>query len=506
MTGRRRGAFAAARKAAGHTQESLAEALHIDRATVNRWEAGRHAPLPYVRPKLARLLGRSLHQLDTLLGPADTPVDGQVSAETVEIDVDIDLACEWLDVHTGWRPGASRSQVIAGLTATKAGSLRDRDRRRGKVTRTNIAHAISNYYRETMRGHGVYRAHYDGFDVQTTVLSRPNWLDLACLLTPDTDRLALAGASAGQDINLDDVAAKHAIRRLLEAAVLRVRMTNAPLYRLLNVNVDTQAILGELDIIPFVQYALTTDLVERELVDALADGTAELPLREKYLRDVGTVLDVTERFCCGGVLALCAIARPADPYRGPADYLLLVQERADHVLNSVGRLSVIPKGFHQPLTDFRSGAFVGATLRRELEEELFGRRDVDGTLSEHRVADPMHPNRLSEPMRWLQNEDGMRLECTGFGFNLVNGNYEFAGLVVIDDDDFWRRYGDRIEANWESAGLRQYSSLDRRFITELIADESWSNEGLFAFLQGLRRLSQIDETRVRAPDIEWELA
>ena len=52
------------------------------------------------------------------------------------------------------------------------------------------------------------------------------------------------------------------------------------------------------------------------------------------------------------------------------------------------------------------------------------------------------------------------MECTGFGLNLVSGNYEFACLIVIDDEDFWTRYGGVIEANWESRLLRQYSSLD----------------------------------------------
>ena len=45
-----------------------------------------------------------------------------------------------------------------------------------------------------------------------------------------------------------------------------------------------------------------------------------------------------------------------------------------------GQLAVIPKGLHQPVADFRNDAKVAATLAREMEEELFGRDDIDCTL------------------------------------------------------------------------------------------------------------------------------
>jgi hypothetical protein len=226
-------------------------------------------------------------------------------------------------------------------------------------------------------------------------------------------------------------------------------------------------------------------------------------LRDRYLPDADSVLDLSSRLCAGGVLALCAIARPADRYRGAADYVLLVQERSGHVLNAARRLAVIPKGFHRPLADYRADAQVGATLRREMEKELFGRSDVDSTISRHIAAAPMHPSRLSMPMRWLtEASDALRMECTGFGLNLVSGNYEFASLVVIDDEEFWHQYGGHIEVNWESSGLRLYSSLDRELLAELIADERWSNEGLFALLLGLCRIKQLGSRRVGLPAIE----
>ena len=108
-------------------------------------------------------------------------------------------------------------------------------------------------------------------------------------------------------------------------------------------------------------------------------------------------------------------------------------------------------------------------------------------------------------MQWLMAVPGLlRVECTAFGLNLVSGNFEFAGLIVIDSEDFWDRYGGQIKANWESSTLRQYSSLDSESLTELVHDPAWSNEGLFALLQGLRRLKQIGGNRVNVPTIEWQ--
>jgi DNA-binding XRE family transcriptional regulator len=56
-----------ARKAAGYTQESFAEALGVDRSTVVRWEVGDHEPLPYLWPKIARLLSVSRDELKEFL-------------------------------------------------------------------------------------------------------------------------------------------------------------------------------------------------------------------------------------------------------------------------------------------------------------------------------------------------------------------------------------------------------------------------------------------------------
>ncbi len=231
------------------------------------------------------------------------------------------------------------------------------------------------------------------------------------------------------------------------------RLVDTPLYRLLSIDVGKGQVIGEVGVTPFVHYALTMDLLEGELIDTISASTSVrrggLPLRDRYLPDTESVLDVPGRLCAGGVLALCAIARPAGLH-GRADYLLIVQERSGHVLNAAHTLAVIPKGFHEPLADYRADAQVGATLLRETEEELFGRDDLDNTVTDQRCLDPMHPSRLSEPMRWLsETPHALRMECTGFGLNLVSGNYEFASLMVIEDEEFWPQYGGQIEANWD---------------------------------------------------------
>jgi len=69
----RRRRFAERRKAAGFTQESLAEVVGVDRSTVVRWERGATDPQPWHRPRLAAALALSVDGLAELLGCAQEP-------------------------------------------------------------------------------------------------------------------------------------------------------------------------------------------------------------------------------------------------------------------------------------------------------------------------------------------------------------------------------------------------------------------------------------------------
>ncbi|WP_132116517.1 transcriptional regulator [Actinocrispum wychmicini] len=451
-------------------------------------------PLGPVRPATARLLEQIFDLgIDQLLAPPARPTRPKDGSRTF---ADLDEALGWLDERAGWAFGTSRRKVASQLEEVDAGELRERQARSTEALRSDMTKALLDYYGESVPGHDAYRLRCDNVDVTTSILTRPMWLDLACPLTTDTERLALdysAATATGRDFE-----AGPAIDRLVEAAAMGVRMANAPVYRLVSVDVRPGRISGTVGTASFAEYALGLDLLEGELGDVVTAGPLTgMDLRDRYLPDLASVVNLTSRLCVGGVVALCAIARES------GDYALLVQERSGHVLNAARRLSLVPKGFHQHLMEPRADVQVSATMLRKMEGELFGRVEVDLTTAERRAAAPMHPGRLSAPMHWLTAEPGrMKLECTGFGLNLVSGNYEFAGLIVINDDEFWTRFGGEIEANWEASGMRLYSSLDRELLIHLIHDESWSNEGLFALLQGFRRLGDIGGSRVDLPMLE----
>lgn len=504
------------------SNESFAERLGIGVRTVASWHekptlrqksemqqildaALEQAPAP-AAARFTKLVSGSPH-VDA--GPASD--DAAIGAkERLDADPNISAALDWLDVHAGWAPGIAWREVVSRLARLDMHEVAHRGSRRGRVDQRSIAQALSEYYRDPIGGHGLYGARYgDGNKLTTSILTRPDWLDLDCLLDASTDQLVITSTTADSDVSLDDKTVGSAVQRLAETLAMEVRFVNMPVYRLLGINPEKGRIAGSVGVAHFAEYALTMDLLEAELIDVLtANATplhGSLPLRDRYLPDLATVLDLPGRLCAGGTLALCAIARPASAHR-EADYLLLVQERSGHVLNAARRLAVIPKAFHQPMSDFRADAQIGATLRREMEEELFGREEIDNTLVNQRRADPMHPSLLSEPMRWLMEDSSrLRMECTGFGLNLVSGNYEFPGLVVVEDEEFWARYGGQIAANWESSALHLYSSRDSDLLAGLIGDVAWSNEGLFALLQGLRRLAQLGADRVNLPSIDWEM-
>jgi hypothetical protein len=204
-------------------------------------------------------------------------------------------------------------------------------------------------------------------------------------------------------------------------------------------------------------------------------------------------------------VGLVAIARPARGNK-PADYALLVQVRGHHVMDIPGKLSTIPKGWHQPISEASSEARLSITLLRELEEELLGREDLEQMSDEaRRTADPLHEQRQPEAIRsLLQSPDALRVACTGFGINLLSGTYEVPCLVTIEDDRWWGKWGHQVAGNWETTSVDTYSSMNTEGLITLLHDQRWSNEGLFSMIQGLLQLAEHDsQNRVALPAIRF---
>ena len=505
----------ALRRALRLTNEGLAAQLGTAVRTVAKWNADPElVPVAELQRALDTMLSQAPEDDRTrfaLLLAADLPPAPAADAAAAELvdGSDAAQALVWVDQAAGWDPGTAAALLPSRAARTDRDHVRQDAAARARVGREQVADALAGYY-GTRDGHAPDVGRCAGHRLATSVLTRPDWLALRLPLGAGREHLRYAGQPA-EPVRVDQLGAVAAVDRIAAGLQADLRMVNAPIYRLTDYAVSAAGIAGSVGLAGFFDYALTLDLLEAELGDALAGGLpirpGQLPLRDRYLPDLAAVLDVAGRMCAGGPPALTAIARPAGRGRLRPDFLLLVQERSGRVLNAARRLAVIPKSFHGPLVDYAEDAQPYRSVEREMEEELFGREDVDSVFGDSRQADPMHRSRLSAPMGWLADhldDDAWRMECTGFGFNLLTGNYEVASLVVVHDDAWWTSYGGHIEANWESTGLRRYSTLDRDALTALVLDPAWSNEGLFALLQGLRRLADIGGDRTDLPDIDWE--
>src|SRR5262245_33983818 len=122
----KRRSFAQARRAAGFTQESLAERLGVDRTTVARWESGEYSPQPWLRPKIAQAFGLSFRELSELVdGVGTTGSAVEVAASVVRADADsvpVPLAGtgQVLAVGTGHDRLYREVELVRAYSETKA--------------------------------------------------------------------------------------------------------------------------------------------------------------------------------------------------------------------------------------------------------------------------------------------------------------------------------------------------------------------------------------------------
>lgn len=473
----------------------------LDVRQLDRWLAGDYkiGPRASQCAVLEAVFGYSVEEL---LGPADLADLGDRRQGTQRGRRL--MKCEdfvgWLAVHSGeavdhvYSLVADGADDLAALTpSTRAGY----DHARSVLARSVIADAVHAFYGRTSTG--FYRARIgDGTEVALSVLSDPDWIGLDIPLDTEHELARVITPEDATTAPIPPAVFRAAVKRLAVVEEGDATLYDRPLFRLIGVNVEKGRLAATFAVASFAAYALTVDLMETELLESLVaeHEKSTFPVRARYLPSIAAATAYEHRLCAGGVVCLFAIARDDD-------YWLIVQERSSRVLNAVGRLSVVPKAFHQPLTDTRDCA-LSSTINRELEEELLGREELDQMSPESRSrVVPGHLSAMSAPMRWLHDHPGSYLlGCTAFGINMLSGNYEFACLAIIDDPSWWSAHAGSLQSNWEVHQTHGYSSLDAEGLAKVVADPRWSNEGLFAFLEGLRSLARHDPGKVRLPKIE----
>lgn len=492
------------------TNEAFGERLGCAVRTVAKWHANPRMRLTLEMQQaldvmLTQASAHEQERFQALRDQASAPASGMddgLEEWTRRLGESRNLhgAIQWLE-RREQSPGPPVAERVIACAARRARGTTSRHTAGNGEPRTGAVDALRSFYRRGIGDHGFLNVDIDGTRRPTSMLVREEWLALTQALDGQSAWFGYDPRPA-PDPPSDAALTAAAVDRIGDVLVDGTRFIDGELYRLTRVAVGPTGLEADFGTGSFAQYALSWDLLESETIDATSLGTlVELPLRRRLLPDVASVLDPASRLCMGGVLALTAFARAATN-RHPADYVLLVQERGDHVVNASRRLAVVPKCFHEPAGDPGEDVDIRQSLVRELEEELFGRDELDTTVGAPALAAPLHPSRLTEPTRWLTEHEALRMKLTAFGFNVLSGNFELPCLVQVADEEFWHAQGGAVVANWEVARLRRVSSMDADGLARLIRDPAWSSEGLYAFVAGLLRLAQVDPSRVRLPHLQ----
>ncbi|KJK11964.1 hypothetical protein UB45_10805 [Terrabacter sp. 28] len=489
------------------TNEAFAETLGAAPRTVAKWHANPDISLTLeMQAALDTLLRRATPEAQQRFEQlarstaADASGDGGDRRDLTERLLQathLHSSLAWLDDVRQGEPGTSFDAVVRAAAAktSRASVLAARG-----PDRPELSKLLLDYYSDGDTIEGAVFLEVSGTRLETSLVTRQAWPSDGLPRVADAEfSFSRAEVPAAPQASPGLIAA--AEDRLVRCLTGGTRLVDQPTYRLLSCEPRPDVIRAAFSLTSFTRYALSLDLLEAEALSAVAAGSDRMELRDQLLPGLASVFDPSGRECVGGSLALTALARPAQGDR-PADFLLLLQERSGRVVNGTGRIAVIPKCFHQPTNEPPAEVDIRTTLLRELEEELFGRAEVDSTDFGSTVADVLHPSRMTAPLAWLLDAHGLDIRLTGFAYNLVAGSYEFPALIAVHDEAFWRDFGGAVEANWESSGLSRLSSADPDGIEELLQDPRWSDEGLVAFALGLKKLAETNPDRVRLPDFE----
>lgn len=235
---------------------------------------------------------------------------------------------------------------------------------------------------------------------------------------------------------------------VVDSALLGVRAANDPVFCLQNLAFNEPSNPTTFFLANYFEYRLTSGKLGAELSQALRKhnpkeiSISQLKRRSNILPNIRSLTKFSHRFCVGGVNVLFALRKPN------GDFEFFVQERSENVASARGEVSLIPSGFHQPLTQQHASDEVSITksVLREIWEEVFNGDDVVSH-GGHAKADSYFKHQQIGWFKDNPNEFIFKLVC--FGLDLIDGSYQFGVLLAVNNPDYWQSYGDDIYTNYE---------------------------------------------------------
>ncbi|MXV21971.1 hypothetical protein [Deinococcus xianganensis] len=211
-------------------------------------------------------------------------------------------------------------------------------------------------------------------------------------------------------------------------------------------------------------------------------------LRNRYLPDLGTVFNFNNRLAAGGVVVLTIIPTDIDANNA----LILVEERSGDVSDGRELLTTIPRGFHDRFASSRDDYHLETTVLREVAEEVFNRSGLRNGEIDTQVYLEASP-----PIADLMGSQKYILMPTGFGIDLLKGNYTVTYLLLVTDKSWWRKYRHSQSLNYEfkqNGESRRLMLSETKQLERILQRPDWTSEGFFAFVEGLRALPRVLKT------------
>ncbi|MDQ3577274.1 MAG: helix-turn-helix domain-containing protein, partial [Actinomycetota bacterium] len=259
------------RKAAGLTQAQLASVVFCDRTRLAHLEKGRgsadarfwrtadealNAAGGLVRAELefqAAQREQENERRDVELAAIRDQIaewnteqatsDGRKPVRAMTMSTDLAPALDWLDGSAGWVPGTARTRVLDRLRDSARPRLEGDVSARARVGRERLANELSRYYGTVELDAGMFVGTVGGHEVVTSILTRQSWTGLAAELTAERETMRLVAGERTR-FRLDERGQAAAVRRLAEAELGKVRLTDSPIYRLLSVDIGAGEVSG----------------------------------------------------------------------------------------------------------------------------------------------------------------------------------------------------------------------------------------------------------------------